>query len=163
MRTRPVIAVLAGVAGVLALGACGSDGSTAAARTTAPVATNVSTDASHGDHAEHTNLSSESPDLQCPMHMPGDLLTEAEAEVVFDAEHVCLSYVTITAGTTVTWNNADAADHDVIIWQGDTEIDRLAAPAGGSVDRTFDEVGVFQFSHTAIDGFRGSVEVQAVP
>ena len=148
-------------AGIVVLGACGS-GSEEADGSATTVAEPATTAADPFDHESHpSKLSSESETLQCDMHMPGDLLTAEQALVTFDAQHVCLGYVTVTEGTPVRWRNDDAAAWEVQLLTDDAVvIDTVAIGPGETIEHTFDTAGVYRFTYSAIDAFTGTVEVQ---
>lgn len=101
------------------------------------------------------------PKVQCAQHMPGDLLTAEQAMVIFDSQHVCLAYVTVTAGTGVTWHNEDSVARTVTIVDGNgAEVMSFEVPAGGAVTRSLDVAGVYNYRLSAIETFLGTVEVQ---
>ena len=98
----------------------------------------------------------------CAQHMPGEVLTAADAVERFDTQMVCLGYVTVTPGTAITWTNRDTAAHDVTILDDeDRRINGFTVGAGESVTTPAAAVGVYRFRTTAIDSFVGTIEVQA--
>ena len=102
--------------------------------------------------------------VTCAQHMPGDVLTAAEATVEFDRERVCLAYVTVLRGTEVSWHNTDTVDHTLTILDSSgAQVVSLPVAAGDSVRRPFPDVGIFQFKVSAITSFVGTVEVKASP
>lgn len=149
-------------AGAVFLGACGSGSEEAGDLATTTVAEVAATAPDAFDHDSHpSKLSSESETLQCDMHMPGDLLTAEQALVTFDAQHVCLGYVTVTEGTPVRWRNDDAAAWELQLLTDDAVvIDTLAIGSGETIEHTFDEAGIYRFTYSAIEAFTGTVEVQ---
>lgn len=102
--------------------------------------------------------------VTCAQHMPGDVLTAAEATVEFDRERVCLAYVTVLTGTVVSWHNTDSIDHTLkVLDASGAEVTSLNVAAGGVVHRPFTTAGIFQFQLSAIASFVGTVEVKAAP
>ena len=85
---------------------------------------------------------SASGQVECAQHMPGDLLTADEAMVIFDAEHVCLGYVTVLAGTAITWHNADTVERRVIVRDdAGAELMTFDIPAAGTAVRALNSAG----------------------
>lgn len=101
------------------------------------------------------------PKVECAQHMPGDLLSAQDAIVFFDSQHVCLAYVTVLAGTTITWRNTDGEDHEVVVVDDEEqEFDRFTVPGGGVATSTAPATGVYRYRLTAIESFVGTIEVQ---
>ena len=149
----------------LAVGACSSDPDGAAAAASSGPVTSIVHDMSTMDVGSMdmgSTVSTDSgPKVVCAQHMPGDLLTASEAMVIFDAEHVCLAYVTVTAGTAITWHNDDAVARRVSVTDGnDTEITAFDVPAGGAVSRSIDVPGIYRYGVSSIESFVGTLEVQ---
>ena len=109
----------------------------------------------------HEGVSSWDSGAKCAMHMPGDLLEPHEAVVVFDREHVCLAYVTVTDDTPVMWRNTDTVDHEVVVRDDDVVVRTIAVPAGElATTPGLDVAGFYEFDLSAIDEFTGVIEVQ---
>jgi plastocyanin len=151
---RPV-ALVAAVGLVMLLGAgCssgGGDGDGAESGTGAVTAT-TATDAGSGGHGAGPG--------ECVSRTPGQLLSEVEAVVRFTPEQICPGYVTIAAGTRVTWVNQDDVAHEVRVTQGTDPVATELVEPGRSWQYQFDTPGVFTFVTDAIEAFRGTVEVQ---
>lgn len=97
---------------------------------------------------------------KCVSHMPGELLTAAEAIVTFDKQRVCRGYVTVGPTTNVSWSNNDSARHKVTvtnlertetIYETDVEPDQV-------VFRTF-PIGIYLYKVDALPSFTGTIEV----
>jgi plastocyanin len=98
--------------------------------------------------------------VECAQHMPGDLLTAAEAMVMFDPQHVCLGYVTVRPGTPVMFHNTDTAAHRVtILGGGDVQIAAFDVAGGSAVSRSLTTAGIYRFRLSAIESFVGTIEV----
>lgn len=110
----------------------------------------------------HEGVSSWDSGAKCAMHMPGELLEPHEAVVVFDREHVCLAYVTVTDDTPVMWRNTDTVDHRVVVRDDDDTVVRTIDVPAGELATTpgLDVSGFYQFGLSAIDEFTGVIEVQ---
>ena len=174
--TRHRIAVLVAAATVLSMGgltACSSapDRSSTTSTTTAPTTTaadgmtpeQMAGMVPSGEGSTAT-IAPGPGKVTCAQHMPGDVLTAAEATVEFDRERVCLAYVTVLTGTEVSWHNTDTVDHTLTILDSSgAQVVSLPVAAGDSVRRPFPDVGIFQFKVSAITSFVGTVEVKASP
>ncbi|MGD9752778.1 MAG: hypothetical protein AB7W59_17455 [Acidimicrobiia bacterium] len=105
--------------GAVLLGCGGDDASSGAASTpTFEVATTLS-----GPAAVTTP-----PQGTCISRVPGQPISEAEAEVRFSTSGVCPSYVTVVAGTKVRWTN----DHGEPVTVTLSEAVALAPPSSGT-------------------------------
>lgn len=157
-RTSPrVVLAVAVAAGSTVLAGCtSSEAASGAATTTAPRVEGAGM--SHGD-AEPSPWGS---GVKCTMRMPGELLQPHEAVVVFDREHVCLGYVTVTAGTPVMWRNTDVVDHTVTIVDSDgRQVRTFGVPAGElTTTKPMGEAGVFRYELSALPEFTGTIEAQ---
>lgn len=160
MRARHLLALVATMMpiGVVTAG-CDSSGPPAAAPTTAASVDHSAVDRAV-DHSAMTHTASMG-DRDCEMHLPGEVLGEAQAMVVFDRESVCLGYVTVVAGTRVSWHNADTVAHSVTVVDDDgAELGALdVGPGEMSGFRTTDS-GVLRFRLSALPSFVGTIEVQ---
>ena len=159
MRRLRTLACLL-VAVPFAAGACSS-----AVNDSASVAKVTTTAAMH-DMADMAGMpgmgTTASGKVDCAQHMPGDRLTAEEAMVIFDAEHVCLGYVTVAAGTAITWHNADDVERRVIVEDGNgTALMTFDILPGGATQRALKVPGVYRYRVSAIESFVGSIEVQA--
>lgn len=145
-RCRPLVTPAATlvVAGLLAVG-CSSGGGETTTPTSGP----------GGGAGGHGGAPGE-----CVSRTPGELLSEVEAVVRFTPEQICPGYVTIAAGTRVTWVNRDGVAHEVRITQGATPVAAELLGPGRSWQYQFDTAGVYTFETDAIEAFRGTVEVQ---
>lgn len=159
--------VLVAVCTVFVAGACAS-AATPDTRAGAAAVTNTSTtlmDMGSMDMAPMSTTGSStagSGNVQCAQHMPGDVLSAAEAMVIFDTEHVCLGYVTVRAGTAITWHNADAVERRVSVEDGNgTVLMSFSVPGGGAAQRSVATAGVYRYKVSAIESFVGTIEVQA--
>lgn len=105
--------------------------------------------------------------LGCVTRAPGEPLTRDEAIVRFTTEQVCPGYVTVIAGTPVTFVNEDDVPHTVTVQVMDATgtlgdvVLREEVPAGEYVEQQFVEPGILAFTTDALPAFRGTVEVQA--
>jgi plastocyanin len=79
----------------------------------------------------------------------------AGAEVAADGFAFVPPELTVAAGTTVTWTNADAALHTVV---GSGLSGELAA-SGGTFEHTFDEAGSFPYACTIHPSMTGTITV----
>lgn len=177
MNPRRTLVALAS-AGALLIGACSGSGEGAAGDdtvaaaeadggTTAGVLDGGSANGSTGSekHSMHGTgdgrFSSESESLRCPMHMPGDVLSAEDAIVTFDAQHVCLGYVTVAEGTPVRFHNTDPAAWELELLDDDRVVtETVAIGPDEVVERTFDRAGMYYFTYSGIADFVGTVEVQ---
>lgn len=144
--TVPAVVAVA-LAGLLAAG-CGSGGDGEERGATATTAV----DAVSGGHGADPG--------ECVSRTPGQLLSEVEAVVRFTPEQICPGYVTIAAGTRVTWVNQDDVAHEVRVTQGTDPVAAEVLEPGRSWQYQFDVPGAFTFETDAIEAFRGTVEVQ---
>jgi plastocyanin len=135
-------------------GACSAAAQEATSTTTTAKA------AAH-DMSDMSMPTSGSGKVECAQHMPGDLLTADEAMVIFDAEHVCLGYVTVVVGTAVTWHNSDDVERRVIVEDGNgTALMTFDIAPKGTAQRALKVAGVYHFRTSAIETFVGTIEVQ---
>ena len=102
----------------------------------------------------------------CQDKGPGEIMSAAEAIVRFSTEIVCPGYVTITVGTPVTFTNTAEESLTVEVTATDASgaMDDLpffgrSIAAGGSVEYTFEETGLYAYTIDALEGFRGTIEV----
>ena len=79
----------------------------------------------------------------------------AAAEVSAEGFAFVPPELTVEAGTTVTWTNADAALHTVV---GSGLSGELAA-SGGTFEHTFDEAGSFSYACTIHPSMTGTITV----
>jgi plastocyanin len=121
--TRWRAAAVAAVLGLL--GACGDDGDTTATTTTSAAAGGATTVTAGG-------ATTAAPVDQLP----------AEVVVIADFRFV-RDTTTVSAGTTVTWENADAAGHTVTASDGSFDSGRLEP--GDTFEHTFDEPGEYAY------------------
>lgn len=98
----------------------------------------------------------------CVSRMPGEQLTEAEAVVGFSRENVCPGYVTVAAGTPVTWRNDDTEPFAVEVTSSGTVVATGSVAPGESWRYEFTEAGAYEYRTDALPDFVGIVEVQPV-
>lgn len=107
------------------------------------------------------------PLADCAERMPGDPMSADEAVVQFSPEAICPAYVTVVAGTEVTWINRDDVAHVLTIHEGSTEegavlFEQSLEPDEPLVQR-YTEATTMTFTLDVQDAFRGTIEVQAAP
>jgi plastocyanin len=98
----------------------------------------------------------------CVSRMPGEQLTEAEAVVGFSRENVCPGYVTVAAGTQVTWRNDDTEPFVVDVTSSGGVIASGSVAPGETWRYEFTEAGAYEYRTDALPDFVGIVEVQAL-
>ena len=91
-------------------------------------------------------------------------MTEDEAVIYFSAESVCPGYVTVTAGTLVTWRNTGDVAFQVVV-RADPVPDapvytEQTIEPGGEWQYEFIEPDQYSWRTDAIDEFVGSVDVR---
>ena len=104
--------------------------------------------------------------LGCASLPPGEPMTRAQAVVRLSPEQVCPGYVTVVAGTPVSFVNEGEATTTIIVTEsgpdgslGATLLDETIEPAA-TVEQPFDVPGTYAYSSDMIPSFRGTVEVQ---
>jgi plastocyanin len=104
--------------------------------------------------------------LGCVTRAPGEPLSRDEAIVRFTTEQVCPGYVTVVAGTPVTFVNEDDVPHTVTVQVmdatgtlGEVVLDE-EIPPGEYLEQQYLEPGILAFTTEALPAFRGTVEVQ---
>ena len=128
--TRPVLAITALIA-VLAVAACGSSGSGGSAASPAASAAaseRASAEAAGGDAVTIQNFA----------FGPASL--------------------SVAAGTTVTWTNADSAAHTATADDG--SFDSKSIAAGSTFSQTFDTAGTFAYHCSIHPNMTGTIEVK---
>ena len=107
--------------------------------------------------------SSVAPDgAACAQHMPADILSAEQAVVEFDRGRVCLAYVTVRPGTPVSWHNTDDIGHQVTLQtESGGEVAKLVVPAGGTIQKSLPDAGIYRFKLSSTPSFTGTVEVKA--
>jgi plastocyanin len=105
----------------------------------------------------------------CVSRMPGQQLTEDEAVVGFDRTNVCPAYVTVAAGTEVTWRNDDTEPFAVEITSAgpgpgmELVVATETIEPGDRWSYEFTDAGAYEFRTDALPDFLGIVEVQPEP
>ncbi len=131
--------------------------------------TSGSAAAAAADHAGHSTVrpgwdqfSTPSFDAgQCSHKYPGELMTAAEAVVVFSRQGICPGYVTVEADTAVRWRNLDTTAFTVTIRRDSPDgpvLDSLLVAPGATGTTTLGS-GRYAYATDAIESFRGWVEV----
>jgi plastocyanin len=131
-------------------------------------------DSDNGDDASATTPTSSSTTTadpttpptgaDCDAKPPGEIMSEDEAVIYFDAESVCPGYVTVTLGTSVTWRNTGDAAFQVVV-RADPVPDapvytEQTIQPGGEWQYEFIEPDQYSWRTDAIDEFVGSVDVR---
>jgi len=100
--------------------------------------------------------------VTCPQYMPTDILSAEQAVVEFDRGRVCLAYVTVRPATPVSWHNTDDIEHRVTLQtESGGEVAQLVVPAGGTVQKSLPDAGIYRFKLSSTPSFTGTVEVKA--
>jgi plastocyanin len=101
--------------------------------------------------------------FNCNAGTPGQILTPDQAVVKFSPSGVCPGYVTVTPGTTVTWQNQDTVSHTITVTEGNLPGGKVVAtgtaPPGGTWTQAFPTEGFNLYVTDALPSFRGVVEV----
>lgn len=157
-RARTTLAVVAVAVLAVASVACSSDDTTDRATGDGGAGTTSTTnllDAHEGPNQ-----------LGCVTRAPGEPLSRDEAIVRFTPEQVCPGYVTVVAGTPVTYVNEDDVPHTVTVqaMAASGELGEIVLeeeiPPGDYVEQQLLEPGILAFTTDALPAFRGTVEVQ---
>ncbi len=162
MTRRPAIAMLL-AATALVLAACGSGAATAAPTPTAAPATVAPATTAPGTPAAETGPASEAPSSAPATAAPP---SAAVCEVVEGttgaaAEIKGFSYpsgLSVAAGESITWTNADSVPHTVTFAEGGCDSGAIAG-GGGSATVTYLVPGTYPFVCRFHPAMRGSLEV----
>jgi plastocyanin len=99
----------------------------------------------------------------CVSRMPGQQLSEQEAVVGFNRENVCPGYVTVAAGTEVTWRNDDTEPFTVEVTSAGSPVAASTVEPGETWRYEFADAGAYEYRTDALPDFVGIVEVQPDP
>lgn len=93
---------------------------------------------------------------------PGVALSAEDAVVKFAEDAVCPAYVTVVAGTPVSFKNLTAAPQTVKITDADDAVlaESPSIEPGQSWSHALDEPATYNFYTTALPDLRGAIEVQ---
>lgn len=148
--------------------------------------------ANHGDHATSSSAADHSgghsaggavfstpAPTGCATKMPGDVMTAAEATVSLSPTSVCPSYVTVAAGTTITFANTGSDAATITVHRGlppNASTGYLDAPSttgptpvlakatvapAAKATNAIDAPGTYYFTFDKIPTFIGTIEVKS--
>lgn len=95
---------------------------------------------------------------------PGPACTPTATRVCMTASTFNPTGLTVSAGAQVTWQNGSSLAHTVTSSPGSTEVFDYDVGVGGSVSRTFNTAGTYEYycdvHGTPTGGMRGTITVQ---